>query len=95
MAHFKRKQGVIEAWPAQQLLYSAAHNWKALPKQINDAYEAGNILFGYGKILISTVKGNLIVGQEEWVICGAKGELYSCDRETFADNYEPVELNAI
>lgn len=40
---------------------------------------------------IYTLEGVMTVYRGYWIIRGVQGEIYSCDPDVFALNYEPVE----
>lgn len=88
MAKFRKKPVVIEAWDAHQLLIDAASHWPALPRQIRDAYERGDVIFARDFIVIKTLEGEHRADPADKVICGVKGELYPCNPEIFEETYE-------
>ena len=101
MSRFIKKPVVIEAI---QLLWS---NWDEMCKHANvgkledgeptGCYvgEDGTPLPG-GKtsdeiVLIPTLEGVMLARQNDWVIRGVKGELYSCKPDIFMATYDPVK----
>jgi len=44
-----------------------------------------------GRIIISTLEGDMSVAPGDWVIKGVAGEFYPCKPEIFAATYEPVD----
>lgn len=42
-------------------------------------------------LAIPTLEGVMIANENDWVIKGIKGELYSCKLDIFEATYEPVE----
>jgi hypothetical protein len=43
-----------------------------------------------GELVISTLEGNMRVPKGNYIICGVRGELYSCEPNIFHQTYEEV-----
>jgi len=98
MSTYKKKPVAIEAWTVAELNHAAAHDWKALPKPVADAYEEGGWVFGAlvddrRGIYVPTLEGPLFAAPEDYIIRGVKGEFYPCKPDIFAATYEPAELS--
>jgi hypothetical protein len=85
MALYRKKPIVIDAvrWEAGMRLADLP-NW-ALPK---DIYVHVN---RDGALTITTMEGQMRADIGDWIICGVKGELYSCKPDIFAATYELVQ----
>jgi hypothetical protein len=90
VAKFRKKPVVIDAWPMKRLLQYAKTVWSSLPDQVKDAYDAGGVVFNAESIAIRTMEGTMYATQDDWVICGVKGELYPCKRTIFLATYDMV-----
>jgi hypothetical protein len=89
---FRKKPVVIDAWPAVELTRAAEKEWKALPKQIVEAYDRAKIIFeSRGKIHIKTLEGTMVSAPGDMIICGVSGELYPCKPDIFEATYEKCE----
>lgn len=93
MAKFRKKPVEVEAWPADHLLNDAQANWNALPKQIVDAYDKGDLHFLNNEISIRTLEGVIRAKHTDFIICGVAGELYPCRRDIFLSTYDVVTDN--
>lgn len=82
-----------------------AFQWDGTRQGCRDLYSALNISRddprvhyrgdGFSMFLtIRTLEGDMRVSKNDWVICGAKGELYPCKPDIFAETYEPEGLPA-
>jgi hypothetical protein len=49
---------------------------------------------GSDRLVIATLEGVMIVGWDDFIIQGVRGELYSCKPEIFDATYEPAEASA-
>jgi hypothetical protein len=45
----------------------------------------------YSKLTISTLEGEMLVSENDWVIKGVKGEFYPCKPEIFAATYDAAD----
>lgn len=93
---FRKKPVVIEAVPTREVLHAAAHDWKALPSWVVDAYEGRNegvktLVFARDGVHISTLEGVMLAERDDWIIRGVQGELYPCKPDIFEATYEPVD----
>lgn len=91
MAKFRKKPVVIDAWRVDMLLDRAANNWYALPLEIIQGYEKGEVIFHPDGIDVRTLEGVMTAGKADWVILGIAGELYPCKDDIFRATYEVVE----
>jgi hypothetical protein len=94
MSKFRKKPVVIDAWPLPRLLQYAKTSWDSLPEQIKDAYEANGIVFNADNMAIRTMEGTMYATDDDWVICGIKGELYPCKRDIFLATYDACSESA-
>lgn len=60
---------------------------------INMLLEFGSphLSFSNGKIVISTLKGDIIANVRDWIIEGIDGEFYPCKPNIFEKTYEKVD----
>jgi hypothetical protein len=92
MSFYKKKPIVIEAWPSADLIWASGHDWKELPKFIQDEYEKGNIVFYPDHIFIRTLESQSFwSAKEDIIIKGIQNEMYSCKPDIFKKTYERVE----
>ena len=47
--------------------------------------------FGFGLLTISTLEGEMIVSNSDYIIKGVHGEFYPCKPDIFVETYEVVE----
>lgn len=87
---YRKKPVVIEAWKIADLLAAAKNDWKALPKQVADAYDRGQVLFLNGRLDVQTLEGWIGGYSDDMLICGVKGELYPCKPDIFEATYDVV-----
>lgn len=45
---------------------------------------------GKDMLMVRTLEGALVIGWDDWIICGVNGELYPCKPDVFAKTYEPA-----
>lgn len=90
MTRFRKRPVVVEAWPVAELLRSASTDWLALPQQVRDLYEQGNLLFHHDAVVVLTLEGTMRGERGDWIICGVQGELYPCKPDIFEQTYEPA-----
>lgn len=96
MPNFRKKPVEIEAFPVQDAIDCAAHDWRALPPWLRDAYEGRNtagvktIVFTPTEVHISTLEGVMVGQIGDWIIRGVQGELYPCKPDIFEATYDPV-----
>ncbi len=85
MARFRKKPVVIEAvrFPSPELPGIVNHGAKTshphCPHQ------------GRRHLHITTLEGDMVALEGDWVITGVKGERYPCKPDVFEATYEPVE----
>lgn len=86
----RKKPIVADAWLIADLLFLASRGAGTLPKEVREAYEAGEIEFESDRITIATLEG-VMTGWGEWyLIRGTAGEWYPCEPDVFDQVYEPV-----
>lgn len=87
---FRKKPVVIEA---VQLRWDT---WDEMCKhadvgKLTDGQPQGNRRKGKLGLSIPTLEGIMTAQENDWIIRGVKGELYSCKPDIFEQTYEPVE----
>ncbi len=80
----------VQAAHISDITLAASASWSDLPRWVVDAYEKGDLIFLSDGVLISTPEGQMRGDQGDWLIHGAKGELYPCRADIFAATYEPA-----
>lgn len=89
MTQYRKKQVVINAWPAKEISFFAANDWSKMPKEINDVYEKGGWVFlTNGEINIPTLEGTMKANKDDMIIQGVNGEFYPCKQDIFEKTYE-------
>ena len=89
MTQYRKKQVVINAWPAKEISFFAANDWSKIPKEINDVYEKGGWVFlTNGEINIPTLEGTMKANKDDMIIQGVNGEFYPCKQDIFEKTYE-------
>lgn len=98
MSTFRKKSVVIEAFQMTRERRKNPSEWPTWLKEAWDK-EAGELGSVYpsqysfdktDKLLVQTLEGFLIIGWDDWIIQGVKGELYPCKPDIFAETYELV-----
>ena len=75
---FRKKPVVIEAW--RNVAESTIPDW--VSDEVVDIED--------GKLLISTLEGDMTADVGDWVIRGVRGEVYPCKPDIFEQTYEPA-----
>lgn len=89
MTQYRKKQVVINAWPAKEISFFAVNDWSKMPKEINDVYEQGGWVFlANGEIYIPTLEGTMKANKDDMIIQGVNGEFYPCKQDIFEKTYE-------
>lgn len=88
MPKFRKKQIVIEAVKASDVVKCAATEWSALPKWIIDAYDQAKLVITSKNVHIHTLEGVMDAAIDDWIIQGVKGEIYPCKPDIFELTYE-------
>lgn len=89
MTQYKKKQVVINAWPAKEISFFAVNDWSKMPKEINDVYEKGGWVFlTNGEIIIPTLEGTMKANKDDMIIQEVNGEFYPCKQDIFEKTYE-------
>ena len=89
MTQYRKKQVVINAWPAKEISFFAVNDWSKMPKEINDVYEEGGWVFlANGEIYIPTLEGTMKANKDDMIIQGVNGEFYPCKQDIFEKTYE-------
>jgi hypothetical protein len=87
MPKFRKKPVVIEAvqWDGQD--YATIAQFVGAASQVvrNELSPTDTTL------LITTLEGDMIAREGDWIIRGIKGEFYPCKPDIFAATYEAVE----
>lgn len=89
MTQYRKKQVVINAWPAKEISFFAVNDWSKMPKEINEVYEEGGWVFlTNGEIYIPTLEGTMKANKDDMIIQGVNGEFYPCKQDIFEKTYE-------
>ena len=89
MTQYRKKQVVINAWPAKEISFFAVNDWSKMPKEINDVYEKGGWVFlTNGEINIPTLEGTMKANKDDMIIQEVNGEFYPCKPDIFEKTYE-------
>ena len=100
MSKFRKKPIVIYAFQMTRERRADNRDW---PNWLNEAWqrpwpEPGSVACvdfpnsdGTDQLQIATLEGAHLVGWDDWIIRGVKGELYPCKPDIFAATYEAVE----
>ena len=89
MTQYRKKQVVINAWPAKEISFFAVNDWSKMPMEINDVYEKGGWVFlTNGEINIPTLEGTMKANKDDMIIQGVNGEFYPCKQDIFEKTYE-------
>jgi hypothetical protein len=91
---FRKKPVVIEAY-----LYDGdaekAFEWvRDLERKDTTTYLEYSCFNGVatrGKLYACTLEGRMEIPVGNFIICGVRGELYSCEPNIFQQTYEPIE----
>ena len=75
MKHLYRKKAIIQAEPYE----------KGLEDGFVETCESGV------RPYISTLEGDLIFNDDDYIITGVKGERYACRKDIFEETYEKFE----
>ncbi len=80
---YRRRMNVVEAWQ-----YTG--EYAEMPQWLMDALDAQGekILCQGDTFIISTLEGEMIAQQGDWIIRGIRGELYPCKPDIFEATYE-------
>lgn len=89
---FRKRPVVVEAIRVDSAIARTKHPEEAhrLPHWLTAAHEKGDIRFGDGWAVITTLEGEMFAKGSDYIIRGVKGELYSCRGDIFDDTYEHV-----
>lgn len=83
---FRKKPVVIEAHLFTGNVTNAEHWAWHLPQKDPST----NLKWNEGNLVISTLEGDMKVPKGNYIICGVRGELYSCEPNIFHQTYEEV-----
>ena len=99
MYKFRKKAVEIEAFQMTRERRLDNSQW---PDWLNEAWNKENNVVGSvyprdfpesdgnDQLVILTLEGLMVVGWDDYIIRGIKGELYACKPDIFALTYEPV-----
>lgn len=93
MAKFRKKPVVVEAeqwFPGKLKGIVLQPNDLGAPLRWWDEWGHCNPFCGEQIGWIGTLEGGHVVTSGDWIIQGARGELYPCKDEIFVKTYEPV-----
>ncbi|MEE8113067.1 MAG: hypothetical protein V3T23_01810 [Nitrososphaerales archaeon] len=90
---FRKLPIVIEAF---QMTYERRQDNSDWPNWLHEAWnkkheEIGSFFPLSSTLLIHTLEGNHLVSEDDFIIQGIQGDLYSCKPDIFEATYEPVE----
>lgn len=85
MTQYRKKQVVINAWPAKEISFFAVNDWSKMPKEIKDV---GWVFLTNGEINIPTLEGTMKANKDDMIIQGVNGEFYPCKQDIFEKTYE-------
>jgi hypothetical protein len=99
MAKFRKKPVVIEAFQITRETRQDNRDW---PEWLNRAWQQepseGAVWpndypnsDGTDQLAIGTKEGVMMVGWDDWIIQGVKGELYACQPDIFEATYDRVD----
>lgn len=90
---FRKKPVVIEAVQLRWDTWDEMCQFANVGKLTDGQPEGFNPNDDSGKIGLSipTLEGLMIAQENDWIIKGVNGELYSCKPDIFEKTYEPVE----
>lgn len=91
MAKFRKKPVVIEAQQFLAAMASLPFTGEGDPVLYGCDHGKNAICNLCGKFYINTLEGPHVVSEGDWVICGVKGEFYSCKPDIFELTYESTE----
>lgn len=85
MAKFRKKPVVIEARQFTKEACKSICVWVGLahPELLMGCASEG--------LTIPTLEGDHLANPGDWIICGIKGEFYSCRPDIFEATYEPAD----
>lgn len=92
MQKFRKKPVVIEA-----VQYNGSNHEEIISFVGKSANYKANVgsssdgkggLQSYSKLTITTLEGEMLVSENDWVIKGVKGEFYPCKPEIFSATYD-------
>lgn len=84
---FRKKPIVIEAkqWDG---------DWREMKEWANNQSDGSGTHLSFdmrGFLAVHTLEGRMKVELLDWVICGVKGEFYSCKPDIFKESYERAD----
>lgn len=84
MTLYRKRPVVIAAWRNES--FAQPH-----PPWLSQAVGNRTVsILSNGQIVITTLEGDMIASEGDWIIRGVKGELYPCKPDIFAATYEEV-----
>jgi hypothetical protein len=89
MSKYRKKPVVIEAVQWNGAFVDPIPSWlaQAASKDHNDI---GAVWRDGNELVIVTLEGEMTAAPNDWIICGVKGEIYSCKPDIFEMTYEQV-----
>lgn len=88
---FKIKEAtIVEAITCKSAMKGFSSCWGSLPKWLVDAYEEGDIIPAPEGIYLLDSNYSVLSNPNDWLICGANGEIYLCGPDTFEKMFEPI-----
>lgn len=93
MPKFRKKPVVIEAFQMTKEVHLQNHDYPDwLSKAWHKAHGEGGFWWdsGKNKYICGTLEGIHVVGWDDFIIQGVKGEIYACKPDIFKATYDPV-----
>ena len=86
---YRKKPVVVEAFQMTRTRLKDRSEW---PEWLNQAWDESVFWYSWRLdcIRLKTLKGDLIVKWDSWIILDDRDELYPCDDEIFRMTYEEV-----
>ena len=85
MAKYRKKPVIIEAVKTLETI-NKIRNHEKIPKWFN----SDNLQIIGNKVIVSTLEGLMIANEDDYIIKGVNGELYTCKPDIFEKTYELV-----
>lgn len=83
MAQYRKKPVMIDAWQWDGVACNMDRPvWLRGPNVTPD--------FGEQTLAIKTPEGTMTASAGDWIICGLKGEIYTCKPDIFAATHDPA-----
>lgn len=84
---YQKRAHIIEAFLYNGYLKDEDKIWR-IPNWAIDAYKSGILFFAQDELRVNTSKGDMVVNIGDYIILGAKGDLFPCKPDIFEKLYE-------